>query len=93
MTIAREAERQAAHNKLALEMNAVLDLECWLGITKRWTSHDLKYQEAHEYLNHQRFIHAVQHLEGPVVQRLFKLAKANLASTGMCIITICITTY
>ncbi|KAG2125460.1 hypothetical protein DEU56DRAFT_873092 [Suillus clintonianus] len=81
-TKAHEAERRAAHNKLALEMNAALDLEHRLGLTERWTPRDPQYQEALEYLNNNRFIRAVQRLEGLVVQRLFELAKANLASTG-----------
>ncbi|KAG1891130.1 hypothetical protein F4604DRAFT_1876299 [Suillus subluteus] len=82
VTKAREAERRAAHNKLALEMNAALDLERRLDLMKRWTPHDPQYQEALEYLNNRRFICVVQHLEGLVVQRLFELAKANLAGTG-----------
>ncbi|KAG1849095.1 hypothetical protein C8R48DRAFT_778679 [Suillus tomentosus] len=82
VTKAHEAECRAAHNKLALEMNAVLDLERQLDLMKRWTPHDPKYQEALKYLNNRRFIHVVQHLEGLVVQRLFELAKANLAGTG-----------
>ncbi|KAG2744462.1 hypothetical protein P692DRAFT_20850415 [Suillus brevipes Sb2] len=81
-TRAHEAERRATHNKLTLEMNAALDLEHQLGLTERWTPHDPEYQEALEYLNNHRFIRAVQRLEGLVVQRLFELAKANLASTG-----------
>ncbi|KAG1729622.1 uncharacterized protein EDB91DRAFT_1059885, partial [Suillus paluster] len=81
-TKACEAERRATHSKLALEMNAVLDLEHRLGLTERWTPRDPEYQEPLEYLNNNRFVHAVQRLEGLVVQRLFELAKANLASTG-----------
>ncbi|KAG1745370.1 uncharacterized protein EDB91DRAFT_1080299 [Suillus paluster] len=61
---------------------ASLDLEHRLGLTEHWTPRDPEYQEALEYLNNNRFVHAVQRLEGLVVQRLFKLAKANLASTG-----------
>ncbi|KAG1888655.1 hypothetical protein F4604DRAFT_1877215 [Suillus subluteus] len=83
VTKAREAERRAAHNKLALEMNTALDLERQLDLTKRWTPHDPQYQEALEYLNNRRFIRVVQHLEGLVVQRLFELAKANLAGTDI----------
>lgn len=63
-------------------MNAVLDLERRIGVTQRWTPADPEYQEALKYLHNRRFIHAVQQLEGLVVQRLFELAKANLASTG-----------
>ena len=35
-----------------------------------------------EYSQHRQFIHVVEELEGLVVQRLFELSKANLASTG-----------
>ncbi|KAG0692671.1 hypothetical protein DFH29DRAFT_882163 [Suillus ampliporus] len=68
--------------KLLLEMNTVLDLERRIGITQCWTPADLEYQEALKYLHNRQFIRAVQHLEGLVVQRLFELAKANLAGTG-----------
>jgi hypothetical protein len=64
-------------------MNAVLDLERRISVTQRWTPADPEYQEALKYLHNQRFIRAVQHLEGLVVQRLFELAKANLAGTGI----------
>jgi hypothetical protein len=64
-------------------MNAVLNLERRIGVTQRWTPADPEYQEALKYLHNWRFIRAVQHLEGLVVQRLFELAKANLASTGI----------
>ncbi|KAG1847698.1 hypothetical protein F4604DRAFT_1594296 [Suillus subluteus] len=63
-------------------MNVALDLERRLNLTTRWTPHDPEYQEALEYLNNQWFIRVVQRLEGLVVQRLFELAKANLAGTG-----------
>ncbi|KAG2109784.1 hypothetical protein BD769DRAFT_1365312, partial [Suillus cothurnatus] len=64
------------------EMNAVLDLERRIGVTQHWTPADPEYQEALKYLHNHRFIHAVQRLEGLIVQRLFELAKANLAGTG-----------
>jgi len=35
-----------------------------------------------EYSQHREFIRAVEELENLVVQRLFELSKANLASTG-----------
>ncbi|KAG2086942.1 hypothetical protein BD769DRAFT_1715016 [Suillus cothurnatus] len=82
MTKAREAERQAAHNKLLLAMNVVSDLEQQLSIETRWSVNDAEYKQASAYLTNQRFIRAVDQLEGLVVQRLFELAKANLAGTG-----------
>ncbi|KAG2108835.1 hypothetical protein BD769DRAFT_1630507 [Suillus cothurnatus] len=82
MTKAREAERQAAHNKLLLAMNVVSDLEQQLSIETRWSVNDAEYKQASAYLTNRRFIRAVEQLEGLVVQRLFELAKANLAGTG-----------
>lgn len=41
-----------------------------------------EYVEMHEYSQHHQFIRAVEELKNLVVQRLFELSKANLASTG-----------
>jgi len=41
-----------------------------------------EYVEMREYSRHRQFIRAVEELENLVVQRLFELSKANLASTG-----------
>ncbi|KAG1784996.1 uncharacterized protein HD556DRAFT_1314605 [Suillus plorans] len=82
-TKALEAECRAAYNKLALEMNAVHELERRLDLMKCWTPGDPEYQEALKYLNNRQFIRVVQHLEGLVVQRLFELTKANLAGTDI----------
>ncbi|KAF8592627.1 hypothetical protein K439DRAFT_1643685 [Ramaria rubella] len=76
------AERWAALAKLELSMNVVDDLECWLGITTCWTPGDPEYKSAATYIANQQWIHMVEALEGLVVQQLFELAKANLASTG-----------
>lgn len=43
-----------------------------------------QYQDAVKYVKNREFIRAVEVLEGLVVQRLFELSKANLASTGKC---------
>ncbi|KAG1749252.1 hypothetical protein EDB19DRAFT_2036549 [Suillus lakei] len=79
---AREAERHAAHRKLVLEMNVVDDIEHCMGITERWHPQDVKYQEGLAYLTNRQFIQAVEHLQGLIIQRLFELAKANIAGTG-----------
>ncbi|KAG1892237.1 hypothetical protein F4604DRAFT_1875645 [Suillus subluteus] len=79
---AREAERHAAHRKLVLEMNVVDDIERHMGITERWQPQDTKYQEGLAYLTNRQFIRAIEQLQGLVVQRLFELAKANIAGTG-----------
>ncbi|KAG1785797.1 uncharacterized protein HD556DRAFT_1456348 [Suillus plorans] len=79
---AREAERHAAHRKLILEMNVVDDIERRMGIAERWQPQDTKYQEGLVYLTNRQFIRAIEQLQGLVVQRLFELAKANIAGTG-----------
>ncbi|KAG1853525.1 hypothetical protein F4604DRAFT_1686334 [Suillus subluteus] len=81
-TRAREAERHAAHRKLVLEMNVVDDIERRMGITERWQPQDTKYQEGLAYLTNRQFIRAIEQLQGLVVQRLFELAKANIAGMG-----------
>lgn len=63
-------------------MNVVLDLERRLSVETRWTPNDVEYQQASAYLTNRRFVRAVEQLEGLVVQRLFELAKSNLAGTG-----------
>ena len=80
---AREAERNAAYRKLLVEMNAVDDLERCMAITERWQPDDPKYKEALAYLTNRQFIRAIEQLQGLIVQRLFELAKANIAGTGM----------
>ncbi|KAG1852223.1 hypothetical protein F4604DRAFT_1933797 [Suillus subluteus] len=79
---AQEAERNAAYCRLLVEMNAVDYLERRMGITERWQPDDPKYKEALTYLTNRQFIQAVEQLQGLVVQRLFELAKANIAGTG-----------
>ena len=41
-----------------------------------------EYVQMLEYSQQRQFIRAVEELENLVVQRLFELSKANLASTG-----------
>ena len=65
---AREAERVAAHNRLLLQMNAADDTERRLGVDKRWTSDQPKYQQALQYIQNREFIRVVERLEGLVVQ-------------------------
>jgi hypothetical protein len=79
---ALEAEQARAHRCLLAQMNHADDTECQLGIDICWTPDDPQYMAALRYLNNRTFIRVVEHLEGLVVQRLFELSKANLASTG-----------
>jgi hypothetical protein len=76
------AARRSAERKLQNQTNVVEELEASLGIETRWTPQSTKYQEILEYTKRRQFIHAVEDLEGLVVQRLFELSKANLLSMG-----------
>ena len=58
------------------------EIEWQLGIKVRWSAEDPCYLDALKYINNCTFISAVERLEGLVVQRLFELSKANLASTN-----------
>jgi len=78
------AARRAAERRVRSQQDRVEDLEEQLGIepTDRWTPEMHEYVEMREYSRHRQFIRAVEELENLVVQRLFELSKANLASTG-----------
>ncbi|KAI0249685.1 hypothetical protein BJV78DRAFT_1129325, partial [Lactifluus subvellereus] len=77
-----EAERARIHRRLLAHMNHADETERQLKVETRWSPDDPRYVDALAYVNNRTFIRAVEHLEGLVVQRLFELSKANLASTG-----------
>ncbi|KAH7917838.1 hypothetical protein BV22DRAFT_970049, partial [Leucogyrophana mollusca] len=79
-----EARRRAAQRRLEFQMHVVDDIECKLEISERWTTNHPEYIRVAEYARQREFIRVVEHLESLVVQRLFELAKANLAATGKC---------
>ncbi|KIM61914.1 hypothetical protein SCLCIDRAFT_25388 [Scleroderma citrinum Foug A] len=74
--------QRSAERKLQNHTNVVKELEASLGIETRWMPQSTKYQEILKYAWRRQFIHAVEDLEGLMVQRLFELSKANLSSTG-----------
>jgi len=78
------AARCAAERRVRSQQDRVEDLEDQLGIepTDCWTMDQCEYVEMLEYSQWHQFICAVEELENLVVQRLFELSKANLASTG-----------
>ena len=78
------AARRAAERRVRSQQDRIEDLEDQLGIesTDRWTVDRPEYVEMLEYSRQRQFICAVEDLENLVVQRLFELSKANLASTG-----------
>ncbi|KAG2337898.1 hypothetical protein BDR05DRAFT_952329 [Suillus weaverae] len=73
---------RAAERQLQVRINVVEDLEIHLGVSERWTPDHEEYVKALEYSRRQHFICTVEELESLVVQCLFELLKANLASTG-----------
>jgi len=78
------AVQRAAEHWVRSQQDRIEDLEDQLGIesTDRWTVDWPKYVEMLEYSRQRQFICAVEGLKNLVVQRLFELSKANLASTG-----------
>jgi hypothetical protein len=54
-----------------------------MSIEDRWTEDHPEYTRADHNLKNRQFIHAVEDVEGLIVQRLFELSKSNLAGTGM----------
>lgn len=79
---AREAERARMHANLLKAMNAADEIELRLQILRRWHPSEPKYIDATKFIDHNGFVAVVDELEGRIVQRLFELAKANLAGTG-----------
>ena len=78
------AARRAAERRVSSQQDRVEDIEEQLGIelAHRWTPDRREYVEMLDYSRHHHFIRAVEELENLVVQRLWELSKANLASTG-----------
>ena len=85
------AARRAAERRVRSQQDRVEDLEDQLGIepTDRWATDRREYVEMLEYSRQRQFIRAVEELENLVVQRLFELSKANLASTGEVVTLLC----
>lgn len=81
-----EGNYAAALRRYELQLNVVADFEHRHDIQQRWTPECPEYVMALKYFHEHRFVHAVEELEGLVVQRLFELSKANLAGTGRCTI-------
>ena len=72
-----------SHWRLLAHISHADEIEWQLGIKVCWSVEDLNYLDALKYINNHAFISAVEHLEGLVMQRLFELSNANLASTSV----------
>jgi len=77
-----ESARRAATDEMMVAIAAVHDLEVKLDIERTWTEEDPEYQDAARYLRHRDFHRALDRVQQLVVQRLFEMSKANLASIG-----------
>jgi hypothetical protein len=60
-----------------------LKLEQQLGITERWTADLPEYLDVTHFIQHCKYLRAVDTLEALVVQCLFELTKMNHSRTGM----------
>ncbi|KIK12282.1 hypothetical protein PISMIDRAFT_18846 [Pisolithus microcarpus 441] len=81
-TNAINAKYASALWKYQLQLNVVANFEQQHNIIDRWTPLHHEYINAREYTKHRVFIHAVEELEGLVVQQMFELSKVNLAKMG-----------
>jgi hypothetical protein len=77
------AARRAAERRLQVQISVVEDIEDRMSVVTRWSPQSQQYIRVLEYSRKRQFIRAVEDLEGLIVQRMFELSKANLASTGI----------
>jgi len=77
-----ESARCAATDEMMVAIAAVHDLEVKLDIKRTWTEDDPEYQDAARYLQHRDFHRTLDRVQQLVVQRLFEMSKANIASIG-----------
>jgi hypothetical protein len=77
-------ETQLRHtNKLQMKiLAAVQDLEVRLEVVWRWVPEDEKWSEVSEMVRRQYYQHALHHLQGLIILRIFELAKCNMSGTG-----------
>ncbi|KAJ7179994.1 hypothetical protein C8R43DRAFT_870693 [Mycena crocata] len=63
-------------------LDAVHAMELRLGISPHWVSGDEKWEAAAMMVSRRRYQHALDHLEGLIISRMFELAKVRMAGTG-----------
>ncbi|KAG2034071.1 hypothetical protein BDR03DRAFT_870823 [Suillus americanus] len=63
-------------------LNLVQALELKLKIKKCWTPEDAQWQKVGRLVANWKYQHALDHLEGLIVARIFELTKMNRAGTG-----------
>ncbi|KAG0702024.1 hypothetical protein DFH29DRAFT_999672 [Suillus ampliporus] len=81
-TLRLETARRSSMDVLLVNIRTVANLEERLSIKDRWTDDQLDYREALGYMKTHKFRCALDKLQQLVVQRLFKLSKANMSGTG-----------
>ena len=78
-----EMARRHALENYEKDLRLVQDLENKLGISRRWVPRDPEWEDAERLVSNRKYQHAVDHLEGLVVARIFELGKMNRAGTGL----------
>ncbi|KAJ7343076.1 hypothetical protein DFH08DRAFT_963082 [Mycena albidolilacea] len=80
----RRLETQLRHaNELQMKiLVAVQDLEVRLEVVRRWLPGDEKWSEVSEMVRRRHYQHALDHLQGLIISRMFELAKCNMSGTG-----------
>lgn len=63
-------------------MSRVCDFEALLNIEQRWSPESPQYKKTVKYIGERKYRRALDELERLVVQRMFELEKAGLASTS-----------
>ncbi|KAJ6590434.1 hypothetical protein DFH09DRAFT_1306980 [Mycena vulgaris] len=84
---AKATRRIKTQRRHALELQtkilvAVQDLEVRLDVTRRWVPEDEKWAEISVMVRRRRYQHALDHLQGLIISRMFELAKCNMSGTG-----------
>ena len=81
----RQAETVRCHalENYEKDLCLVQELENKLGISQHWVSGDPEWENTKCLVANQKYQHAVDHLEGLVVARIFELTKMNRAGTDL----------
>lgn len=77
-----ETQRRHALKLHARSLDTVHDLKQQLKIMTRWVRGSTEWMATSTMVNNWRYQCALNHLEGLVVQCMFKLTKVNMSGTG-----------
>ncbi|KAJ6566685.1 hypothetical protein B0H19DRAFT_1374151 [Mycena capillaripes] len=77
-----ETQRRHALEVQVKVLATVQDLEVRLDVMRRWLPEDEKWAEVSVMVRRRRYQHALDHLQGLIISRIFELAKCNMSDTG-----------